>query len=121
MRKIMWISITGGILITLGLILLILSTIPTKNELKDDTLTVHYIIGKKEIDMTDAKILPIPQDIDNHIIRIWGTSIGSKHSGRFMNYKTKTKYYFYLTGKGDKLYFEIGDRKYLVDGLTDHR
>ena len=34
-----------------------------------------------------------------------------------MNIKTKTKYKFYLTGKGARTYFEIGNDKYLVDGV----
>jgi len=32
-----------------------------------------------------------------------------------MNTRTKNKYIFYLTGKGKQVYFEIGDKKYLVD------
>ena len=32
-----------------------------------------------------------------------------------MNTKTINKYIFYLTGKGEQVYFEIGDKKYLVD------
>ena len=35
-----------------------------------------------------------------------------------MNTKTKTKFKFYLTGKGERHYFEIGDKKYLVDDIT---
>ena len=42
---------------------------------------------------------------------------GKKHSGNFMNTRTRAKYMFYLTGKGEKTYFEIGKDKYLVDGL----
>ena len=42
---------------------------------------------------------------------------GKKHSGNFMNTRTRAKYKFYLTGKGEKTYFEIGKDKYLVDGL----
>lgn len=41
-----------------------------------------------------------------------------KHSGNYMNVKTKTKYRFYLTGKGERTYFEIGDDKYLVDDIN---
>ena len=68
--------------------------------------------------MEGAKYLPVPEDVNRNIIRVNGTSIGSKHSGRFMNTKTKTRYTFYLAGKGDRVYFEIGDTKYLVDGIT---
>ena len=29
------------------------------------------------------------------------------------------KYIFYLTGNGEKVYFEIGDKKYLVDNINN--
>ena len=35
-----------------------------------------------------------------------------------MNTKTRTRYKFFLTGHGERVYFEIGDKKYLVDGLS---
>lgn len=117
-NTIMWISTVAGILIVLGTLLLILSSLPTGNELKDNKLTVHFVLGKKVIDMTEAKFLPVPEDATHHIIRIGGTSVGQKHSGNYMNTKTKTKYVFYLTGKGQKVYFEIGNKKYLVDDIT---
>lgn len=116
--KIMWISTIAGVLIVLGTILLVLSTLPTGNELEGDKLTVHFVIGKKVIDMKDAKFLPVPDDVSRNIIRVGGTSIGNKHSGNYMNTKTKNKYVFYLSGKGQKTYFEIGKTKYLVDGIT---
>jgi len=34
-----------------------------------------------------------------------------------MNTRTKTKYLFYLTGKGEKVYFTAGGKRYLVDGI----
>ena len=116
--KIMWISTIAGVLIVLGTILLVLSTLPTGNELEGDKLTVHFVIGKKVIDMKDAKFLPVPDDVSRNIIRVGGTSIGNKHSGNYMNTKTRNKYVFYLSGKGQKTYFEIGKTKYLVDGIT---
>lgn len=116
--KIMWISTIAGVLIVLGTTLLVLSTLPTGNELDGDKLTVHFVIGKKVIDMKDAKFLPVPDDVSRNIIRVGGTSIGNKHSGNYMNTKTKNKYVFYLSGKGQKTYFEIGKTKYLVDGIT---
>ena len=116
--KIMWISTIAGVLIVLGTILLVLSTLPTGNELEGDKLTVHFVIGKKVINMKDAKFLPVPDDVSRNIIRVGGTSIGNKHSGNYMNTKTKNKYVFYLSGKGQKTYFEIGKTKYLVDGIT---
>ena len=114
----MWTSIISGILITLGVVMLVLSTLPMENKLDGNTLTVKFIIGKKVIDMADAKFLPLPDDVNQNIIRINGTSLGKKHSGRFMNIKTKNKYTFYLTGKGSKVCFEIGSTKYIVDDIT---
>ena len=43
--------------------------------------------------------------------------VSSEKSGHFMNTRTKNRYIFYLTGKGKQVYFEIGDKKYLVDDL----
>ena len=114
----MWISILGGILITLGAVFLILGTIPVKNTLEGDKLTVHFIIGKKVIDMEGARFMPVAEEATHNLIRVGGTSVGAKKSGWFMNTKTKTKYQFYLTGKGEKVYFEIGSDKYLVDDIT---
>ena len=116
--NIMSISIIASILIATGCVLLILGTLPVKNTLNGNTLTVKFVLGKETIDMTDAHFYPVPEDATKHIIRIGGTSVGKKHSGNFMNTKTKTKYKFYLTGHGEKVYFEIGDKKYLVDGIT---
>ena len=113
----MEISTIAGIIIMLGCVLLVLGTIPVKNIYDGKTLTVKYIIGKKVIDMTGAKFLPVPKEVHHNILRIGGTSIGRIRSGNFMNTKTKTRYKFYLTGKGKEVYFEIGDQKYLVDGI----
>ena len=113
----MWITILSAVLTTVGVIFLILSTLPVQNEINGNELTVKYIIGKKNIDLTDAHFYPIPEEVTHHIIRVAGTSVGKKHSGRFMNTQTRTIYRFYLTGKGERKYFEIGDKKYLVDGF----
>ncbi|MBO5808826.1 MAG: hypothetical protein J6R15_05705 [Bacteroidales bacterium] len=43
--------------------------------------------------------------------------IGKKKSGHFKN--TKNKYIFYLTGNGERVYFEIGDKKYLIDNINN--
>lgn len=116
--NIMGISVLAGVLITLGAALLVLGTLPMKNTLEGDKLVVHFVIGKKVIDMTNARFFPVPDDVNRNIIRACGTSIGKKHSGRFVNTKTKNKYMFYLTGKGERTYFEIGKTKYLVDDIT---
>lgn len=112
------ISTIAVILITLGCILLVLTTIPVENTYDGKTLIIKFIIGKKVIDMTSAKFLPVPEEVHHHIFRLGGTSIGRVHSGNFMNTKTKTRYKFYLTGKGKEIYFEIGDKKYLIDNIT---
>ena len=119
-KGIMWTSTLSGILIALGCVLLVLSTLPMHNEIKDDKLIVKFIIGKEVIDLKDAKFLPVPEEATHNIVRVGGTSIGKIHSGNFRNTKTGTKYKFYLTEKGEKVYFEIGDKKYLVDGLNQN-
>lgn len=116
--SIMIITILGTALIFAGATLLLLGTLPMQNTIEGKDLVVKFVIGKKVIDLSDAVVKPIPEDVTHHIIRVGGTSIGKKHSGHFMNTKTKTKYLFYLTGKGEKTYFEIGDKKYLVDDVT---
>ena len=114
----MLITTLSTTLIVLGCVLLILGTLPVHNEIKDDKLIVKFIIGKEVVDLKDAKFMSVPEEATHHIIRVCGTSVGKKHSGNFKNTKTGTKYKFYLTGKGEKVYFEIGDKKYLVDDIT---
>ena len=118
-KRIMWTSILAPILIVMGVTLLVLGSIPIKNSIEDNTLIVHYVIGKKVIDITDARFLPVPDDVDHNLIRTNGTSVGKKKSGHFKNTKTKNKYIFYLTGNGERVYFEIGDKKYLVDNINN--
>lgn len=112
----MWTTTISAILITAGALLLILGTIPVRNTITDDTLTVKFIIGQKTIDLAGARFMPVPDDVNHNIIRVCGTSIGKIHSGNFKNTRTKAKYKFYLTGKGKRVYFEIGEKKYLIDG-----
>ena len=108
------ISIT---LIIIAALLMIVGTVPMENKLENNTLTVKYILGKDTIDMTHAKFLPLPEGMNN-LIRVGGTSIGKKRSGNFKNMKTGTKYKLFITGKGEKVYFEIGDKKYIVDDIS---
>ena len=117
-RTIMWTTTLAGILLVIGCVLLVLGTLPMQNKIEDGKLVVKFVIGKEVIDMKDAKFMPVPDEVNHNIIRIGGTSLGRKHSGNFMNTKTRTKYKFFLTGHGEKVYFEIGDKKYLVDGLN---
>ena len=116
--NIMSITIIGTIMILCGCALMICGSVPMENTYDGKTLTVRYIIGKDEIDMTDAHFMPVPEEATQNLIRVAGTSIGKKKSGNFKNRKTGTKFKFYLTGKGEKTYFELGDKKYLVDGIT---
>ena len=105
-------------MLAVGCVLLVLGTLPIQNKIEDGKLVVKFVIGKQVIDMKDAKFMPVPYEATHNIIRVGGTSIGKIHSGNFRNTKTGTKYKFFLTGKGEEVYFEIGDKKYLVDGLT---
>ena len=77
-KTIMWTSILAPVLIIVGVALLVLGSLPVENRLDGDTLTVKFIIGKKAIDMTDAKYLSVPDDVNHNIIRTNGTSVGSK-------------------------------------------
>ena len=113
----MWTSILAPILIVMGVTLLVLGSLPIKNAFEDNSLTVYFVIGKKVIDVTDANFLPVPDDVDKNLIRTNGTSVGRKKSGHFKNIKTKNKYIFYLTGNGERVYFEIGEKKYLIDNV----
>lgn len=116
-QKTMLTSVIAPTLIVVGAVLLILGTFPVENHIEGNNLVVKFVIGKKTIDISNAVAMPIPEEVKHNIIRVGGTSIGKKHSGNFMNTKTRTKYKFYLTGKGERTYFEIGNDKYLVDGI----
>ena len=117
-KKVMWISVVAPILIVVGVVLLVLGSLAVENNIEGNNLIVKFVIGKKTIDISDAVVMPIPEEVNQNIIRVGGTSVGKKHSGNFMNTKTKVKYQFYLTGKGDRTYFEVGENKYLVDGVS---
>ena len=53
-KRIIWTSILAPILIVMGVTLLVLGSIPIKNTIEDNTLTVNFIIGKKVIDVSGA-------------------------------------------------------------------
>ena len=110
-------STLAAIFITVGAVLLVLGTLPMENKVEGKNLVVKFVIGKKVINISDAVVMPVPDEVNHNIIRVGGTSIGKKHSGNFMNTRTKTRYKFYLTGKGERIYFEAGDKKYLIDGI----
>ena len=113
----MWTTVIATALMIAGAALLVLGTLPIENKMENDTLTVKFIIGKKVIDIAGAEFLPVPDDVDHNIWRVNGTSIGRIRSGHFKNSKTGNRYIFYLTGKGDKVYFELDGKKYLVDNV----
>ena len=117
-KQIMLTSVIAPVLIVVGVVWLVLGSLPVENKIDGNNLVVKFVIGKKIIDISDAVVKPIPEDVKHNIIRVGGTSVGKKHSGNFMNTKTKVKYQFYLTGKGERTYFEIGNDKYLVDGVS---
>ena len=117
-KKVMWISVVAPILIVVGVVLLVLGSLPVENNIEGNNLIVKFVIGKKTIDISDAVVMPIPEEVNQNIVRVGGTSVCKKHSGNFMNTKTQVKYQFYLTGKGDRTYFEVGENKYLVDGVS---
>lgn len=114
----MLVSVIAPLLIVAGVVLLVLGSLPVENSIEGNNLVVKFVIGKKTIDISDAVVMPIPEEVNHNIIRVGGTSVGKKHSGNYMNVKTKTKYRFYLTGKGERTYFEIGNDKYLVDDIN---
>ena len=116
-KAVMWTSMLGTILIVVGAVLLVLGSLPIKNTVEGNELVVRFVIGKKTIDISDAVFMPVPDEVNHNIIRVCGTSIGKKRAGNFKNTRTKVKYKFYLTGKGKRTYFEIGDDRYLVDGI----
>ena len=62
--KIMTTSAFATALILIGVTLLVLGSIPMKNTIEGNTLTVHFVIGKKVIDLTGANFLPVPDDVD---------------------------------------------------------
>lgn len=115
--NIMSVSIIATILIVSGCILLVFGTVPMENTYDGKTLTIKYMIGKDEIDITDAQFKPVPEEAHN-LVRVGGTSLGPKKSGNFKNRQSGTKFKLYLTGKGEKTYFELDGKKYLVDGIT---
>lgn len=117
-KNIMWTTTLSTIMLIVGAVLLVMGTLPMENKIEGNELVVKFLIGKKVIDITDAVFMPIPEEVTKNIIRVGGTSVGSKRSGKFMNTRTKTRYTFYLTGKGERTYFEIGSKKYLVDGVS---
>ena len=87
----MWITIISAVMIVVGTVFLLLSTLPMKNELDGNELVVKFVLGKKVIDVSGAVFKPVPEEVYHNMIRVFGTSVGKKQSGNFMNTKTRTK------------------------------
>ena len=95
---------------------LVLGTLPARNEVKGNEIITHYVLGNKTaIDISNAVFGEIPEEAKSHLIRVGGTSLGRFHSGNFKNTQTGDKFKFYLNGKGTRVYFEADGIKYLVD------
>ena len=62
----MTITILGTALIIAGASLLILGTLPMQNTVEEKDLVVKFVIGKKVIDISDAVVKPIPEDVKTH-------------------------------------------------------
>ena len=105
-----------AIIIVVAALILVLRTLPMRNEYVDNVVKVHFALGNKiTIDMTDAELAAVPEEATSHIIRTNGTSLGKKQSGHFKNIRTGDKFLFYVTGKGRKVYFEKDSLKYVID------
>ncbi len=109
-------AIIFSAVIFLGVALLILKTLPVRNEIQDNCIIVHFALGNSlSIDTSGAEFSPVPDNAREHIIRTNGTSIGKIHSGHFKNVRTGDRFLFYITGKGEKVYFESNGKNYVVD------
>ena len=104
------------LVIVAGALGMVLWTLPMRNELKDESVRVHFALGNRlDIDMTGVEISPVPKEATEHLIRTNGTSLGKKNSGHFKNTKTGDKFLCYIPGKGQKMYFEKDSLKYVID------
>ena len=69
-KKIMLTSTLAVILITVGAVLLVLGTLPMENKVEGKNLVVKFVIGKKVIDISDAVVMPVPDEVNHNIIRV---------------------------------------------------
>ena len=60
----------AAILITVGAVLLVLGTLPMENKVEGKNLVVKFVIGKKVIDVSDAVVMPVPDEVNHNIIRV---------------------------------------------------
>ncbi len=62
-QKILIISVIAPVLIIGGVVLLVLGSLPVENKIEGNNLVVKFVIGKKTIDISDAIVMPIPEDV----------------------------------------------------------
>ena len=56
---------------------LVLGTLPARNEVKGNEIITHYVLGNKTaIDISNAVFGEIPEEAKSHLIRVGGTSLG---------------------------------------------
>jgi len=107
-----------SVLLVLGAIYAILRSLPVGNTISGNVLTVKTVIGSSTIELEDGfRIVPVPDDAKEKLIRVFGTSVGKKRSGKFRSLKTKRLFYFYTCGKGELSCIESGDNLIIVDGI----
>lgn len=68
----MIISVIAPVLIIVGVVLLVLGSLPVENKIEGNNLVVKFVIGKKTIDISDAIVMPIPEDVNHNIIMLEG-------------------------------------------------
>lgn len=108
-------SKTATVLIILAAVVLLFATLPVENRIEDQTLTVKFMIGKKQIDLSGAEVHPVPNGFLDDLKRLSGSNMGKIKSGRFKNVRTDSVYQVYVSGKGELRYINSGDRDYIVD------
>ena len=74
----MLVSVIAPLLIVAGVVSLVLGSLPVENSIEGNNLVVKFVIGKKTIDISDAVVMPIPEEVNHNIIRVGGTSVGKK-------------------------------------------
>ena len=57
-------SVIAPILIIVGVVLLVLGSLPVENKIEGNNLIVKFVIGKKTIDISDADSEPLPSSTD---------------------------------------------------------
>lgn len=115
--------ITGIItaLVSIGAVLLILSSLPVSNTIQGSTLITKYMLGNESsIDIEGVEFLPVPDDANGRMLRIGGTSLKGMRSGNFSSKASGTTYVFRTTGKGYRFFFQKDDRNYVVDLLSNN-